>query len=122
MGFIKGHGKFQKGEGGRPRGSKNKRTKEFVEVLERKNFCLASALIECYKDARAEYKYYSELFRNNRISPMEDNSHKHLKNAADILEKIGGYSYPKLKSIERLKRIDEDRPLKDISDEELDSL
>lgn len=113
---------FQKGEGGRPKGARNKRTKEFMDVLERRGFVPADALIDCYNHAIADYKYYSELFRSNRISPMEDNSHKHLKIAADIAEKVATYTYPKLKSIEKKNTTPAERPLEDVSDEELDSL
>ena len=122
MGFNKGVGKFPKGMGGRPKGAKNKRTAEFKEALERRNFSPADALMDCYKKAMDDYEYYAELLRANRISPMEDNSYKNLKIAADLAEKIASYTYPKLKSIEQVKDMDQDRPLKNISDEELDKL
>lgn len=122
MGFTKGEGKFQKGQGGRPKGAKNKRTQEFKEALEKRHFCPANALIDCYEKAMADYEYYSELLRSNRISPMEDNSHKNLQIAASLAEKIASYTFPKLKSIEQIKDVNQDRPLKDLSDEELDKL
>jgi hypothetical protein len=113
---------YKKGEGGRPRGARNKRTVEFMSVLEKANFCPASALIGCYLKALADYEYYSELLRSNRISPMEDNSSKYLRIASDLAKDLSSYAYPKLKSIEQTKSSDEERPLKDLTDEELEAL
>lgn len=119
MPFEKGHSLSK----GRPKGTKNKRTVEFEEVLKRHNFCPASALIECYRKAMADYEYYAELLRNNRISPMEDNSHKNLRIAADLAKELSSFSYPKLKSIEQSKPsvLDGPRPLKHLTNEELEA-
>lgn len=114
---------YKKGEGGRPRGAKNRRTVEFVAVLEKRKFCTASAFLELYEKALTDYEYYSARLRAGLVSPMEDNSHKNLKIAVDILKEIASFAYPKLKSVEQIKTPDEaERPLKDLSDEELDKL
>lgn len=118
---------FKSGEGGRPLGAINKRSKEFLEVLDKHDFCPASALIECYKNAKKTYDNYGEIYdaicdaRADKegtlrefVSPTEDNAHKYLKIAADIAKDIAGYAYPKLKAIERT----ENDPLKGMTTEQ----
>lgn len=100
---------FKKGEGGRPKGAKNRRTKEFMDVLEAQEFCPASALIACYHKAIKVYDSYGVIYdaivdareKAGEVYPLEDNGHKYLKIAADIAEKLSSYAYPKLKSIDQ---------------------
>jgi hypothetical protein len=107
---------FIKGQGGRPRGARNKRTIEFMEVLEKRDFCPATALIECFLEAKKNYESCQD--------PLDEVAHRYLRIAADIAKDLTSYAYPKLKSIEQKIETDpeQDRPLADLSDEELDSL
>lgn len=91
MGFEKGHLKL----GGRKPGAKNKRNKEFLAVLETKKFCPASALIQCYEDARHQFE---TAIQSGFIS---DDNTRYLKIAADTAKELASYAYPKLKSIEQ---------------------
>lgn len=119
--------KFEVGNPGKPPGALNKRSKQFLEVLEKHNFCPASALIECYQDAKKTYDNYGVIYdaicdaNANRASekgysnvPPEDNAHKYLKIAADIAKDLSGYAYPKLKAIEQTK----ENPLNDMTPEQ----
>lgn len=94
----------------------NKRSKEFLAVLEKHNFCPASALIECYSEAKKTYDNYGIIYdaiceaNEKRATefgyqnvPPEDNAHKYLKIAADIAKDLSSYAYPKLKAIEQTK-------------------
>jgi hypothetical protein len=89
---------------GRPLGSRNKRTVEFLELLEAKDFCPASALMDVYKIAMEKFISEVEKEDSGRISPMESNAAKYLKIAADNASDLATYAYPKLKSIEQ-KRV-----------------
>lgn len=108
-------------------GSLNRRSKDFLAILEKHNFCPASALIECYQDAKKTYDNYGVIYdaicdakeiksRENGYAavPPEDNAHKYLKIAADIAKDLSGYAYPKLKAIEQTK----DNPLSDMTPEQ----
>lgn len=96
---------------GRPKGVRNKRTVEFMAVLENQGFCPASALIQCFEEAKRTYDNYGTIYqaiseaRENTGNPVpvEDNAHKYLKIAADIAKDLAGYAYPKLKAIEHQK-------------------
>lgn len=88
---------------GRPKGSVNKRTVEFQQVLEKHNFNVAEALIWCYSEAKDRYQDYNERFMDGRISPMEDQAPKYLKIASDMAKDMASYSFPKLKAIETKK-------------------
>lgn len=105
---------FQSGNNlgkGRPPGARNKSTIEFLEILSKENFCAASALIECYREAKKTYDNYGSIYdaisdqreKEDVNFPLEDHAHKYLKIAADIAKDLVGYSYPKLKSIEQRK-------------------
>lgn len=107
---------FLPGEGGRPKGTLNKRTYEFRAILEKRGFCPATALMECYEEARKTYDNYGTIYeaivdarivQNDKdgscVTPLEDNAHKYLKIAADIAKDIASYSFPKLKAIEQTK-------------------
>lgn len=101
---------FQKGRiktGGQIKGQKKSQTLHFREVLIKHNFCAASALIECYKDARKVYDNYGTIYdaiceareRSGKY-PTDDKAHLYLKIASDIAKDLASYSYPKLKQIE----------------------
>ena len=91
---------------GRPPGARNKRTIEFLEVLEARGFCPASALMDTYKIAMEKFISEVEKEDSGRISPMESNAAKYLKIAADNASDLATYAYPKLKAIEQ-KRVNQ---------------
>lgn len=118
---------FMPGNPGRPPGAINKRSKDFLAVLEKRNFCPATALIDCYSEAKKTYDNYGIIYdaicdaNADRAAekgfanvPPEDNAHKYLKIAADIAKDLSGYAYPKLKAIEQTK----DDPTKGMSPEQ----
>lgn len=97
---------------GRPPGARNRRTLEFMAVLEAEGFDPAKALIECYREAKKTYDNYGTIYdaicdankeKGEHFAPPEDNAHKYLKIAADIAKDLASYSYPKLKAIEQTK-------------------
>jgi hypothetical protein len=101
---------------GRPLGARNKRTVEFMAVLEARGFCPATALIDCYVEAKKTYDNYGTIYdaicdariaKNDKdgsfAAPATDEGHKYLKIAADIAKDLAGYAYPKLKAIEQTK-------------------
>lgn len=107
---------FLPGNPGKPKGAIGKRSKEFLAVLEKHNFCPATALIECYTEAKKTYDNYGVIYdaicdaneeraRDHGFQnvPPEDNAHRYLKIAADIAKDLSGYAYPKLKAIEQTK-------------------
>lgn len=107
---------FLPGNSGKPPGAINKRSRAFLDVLEKHNFCPATALMDCYKEAKRTYDNYNiihqAIIEANEIrkqmsgdiaAPTEDNAHKYLKIAADIAKDLASYSYPKLKAIEQQK-------------------
>lgn len=101
--------KFQVGHTlskGRPPGSINKRSQQFIAILEQNNFCTASAMLDLYKismECFIEDRKKEEL---KQISPMESNAARYLKTCADLLQALASYSYPKLKSIDHTTKPD----------------
>lgn len=102
--------RFQIGAPGRPKGAIGKRSQHFLEVLEKHNFCAATAMVECYREARKTYDNYGLIYdaicdareaKEGFVAPTEDNAHKYLKIAADLAKELGSYSYPKLKAVEQ---------------------
>lgn len=100
------------GKKGRPKGSLNKRTLDFLETLEEENFDPARAIIECYREAWTIYKGYAEIYQaiwdkrlaqNEKSPPPEDKADKYLKIALDSATDLAGYAYPKMKSVEHQK-------------------
>lgn len=123
MTFQPGH-KLAKG---RPVGSRNRRTEDFLAVLEANNFCPASAMIECYQEARKIFDNYGVIYDaitdarvlKNDIdgsfsAPAEDKAHIYLKIAADMAKELASYAHPKLKSIEKVRT----DPLEDMTPEQ----
>lgn len=101
---------------GRPIGALNKRSVDFMRVLEAHDFCPAGALIECYREAKKTYDNYGTIYdaiveareaANDRdgsfAAPPEDNAHKYLKIAGDFAAQLASYSYPKLKAVDPRK-------------------
>lgn len=92
MGFEKGH-KLAKG---RIKGSKNKRSLEFQEALDRHNFNPAEALFDLYTKAMVGVDH-----GNRNEKPL------YLKIAADLAKEMASYVYPKLRSVEHIDSNDE---------------
>ncbi len=99
---------------GRPLGSHNKRTLDFMAVLEARGFCPATALVDCYVEAKKTYDNYGKIYaaicdarikKNDETgqfaAPTEDKAHIYLKIAADIAKELSSYAYPKLKAIDQ---------------------
>lgn len=97
MTFTPGHKRSK----GRPKGSTSLRTLGLLDSLDKHKFDPITAMIYIHNEALKNYENYKERFQANRISPMEDNSHKFLKIAADMAREFAGYAYPKLKAIEQ---------------------
>ena len=96
MTFAKGH-TFSTG---RPLGAKNRRTKQFLEVLEASGFCPATALMDIYKVAMEKFTQECAKEDSGRISPMESNAAKYLKIASEQASELASFAYTKLKAIE----------------------
>jgi hypothetical protein len=94
---------FKVGNPGKPKGTIHKRTLEFRAVLEAAGFCPATALLETYKIALAQFADDLEKLESGRISPMESSAAQYLKIACDVSKELASYSYPKLKAIEQQK-------------------
>lgn len=99
---------------GRPPGARNKRTVEFLDVLEAEGFDPARALIELYREARKVYDNYGTIYdaicdaREEKARetglinvPPEDKADKYLKIAMDAAKELASYAYPRLKAIEK---------------------
>jgi len=86
---------------GRPKGSINKRSAEFLSILEEENFDAARAMISFCRKAEQDY----EEARGTEDAP------KYLKIASDMAKELATYSYPKLKAIEKTQH----DPLKDLT-------
>ena len=84
----------------RPKGSRNKRTEEFYAAIEKSKFNIPKAYLWAYKEAKKNYTEYAEMFRDKRLSPMEDNRPKLLGIMINILKDISSHVYPKIKAIE----------------------
>lgn len=98
---------------GRPRGSLNKRSIEFLAILEKHKFCPAEALIECYREAKKTYDNYATIYeaitdarivQNDKdgscATPTEDKAHVYLKIAAEAAKDLAAFAFPKLKAVE----------------------
>ena len=108
-------GKFEPGHkkvGGAKVGSIQQRSKTFREVMEKHNFCAATALIEIYLEAKKTYDNYAVIYeaisdaRDKQgldARPVEDKQDKYLKIAGDMAKELASYAYPKLKAIEHKK-------------------
>lgn len=99
---------------GRPAGSVNRRSRDFIAKLEEHEFCPVTAMIECYREARKIFDNYGVIYdaicdaREEKALttgalnvPPEDKAHTYLKIAGDMAKDIASYTYPKLKAIER---------------------
>ena len=96
---------------GRTPGALNKRTQTFIEVMQKHDFCAATALIECYRDAKKIYDSYGIIYdalteakiKTGDPFPVEDKADKYLKICLDAAKDLASYSFPKLKAIEQEK-------------------
>lgn len=85
---------------GRPKGSLNKRTLDYLEVLEYECFDAAAAMIHCYREAIGVWdKTKKECDQTKK--PIPEEAAKYLKIASDNVKEIACYAYPRLKAIER---------------------
>jgi hypothetical protein len=101
---------------GRPKGAVGKRTTEFLSVLEKNNFNVAQALVDCYQKAIKTYDNYGVIYdaicdakaeKEGWSAPVEDHAHKYLKIAVDVAKDLASYSYPKLKAMEMAPLVDQ---------------
>lgn len=88
---------------GRPAGSLNKRSQDFLEILEKNKFCTASAMLDLYKISLQRMTEDMAMEDANTISRMESNAPKYMKLCADLLIALSSYAYPKLKAVEQVK-------------------
>lgn len=88
---------------GRAVGSVNKRTAQFVEVLQARNFDIPTSMLDLYEICLK--RFVEELDKQDRgiMSPMESAAPKYMKMCSDLLIAMSGYAYPKLKAIEQVK-------------------
>jgi hypothetical protein len=107
MAYPKGKGRAP--GAGRRKGTPNRATLEFKEVLAKHNFCPASAMIEIYTEAKKIYDSYSTIYAaiveaksNEQGYPavVDDKADKYLKIAGDMAREMASYMYPKRKAIE----------------------
>ena len=73
-------------------GTRNKRTAEFMAVLDNANFCPATELMACYREARAAYGGAEK-----EQAPM------YLGIATEIVKILSSYAYSKPKSLDANK-------------------
>lgn len=102
----------RKKTGGMQKGTIKQRTLKFNEIMEKHNFCAATALIEIYTEAKKVYDNYGTIYqaleeareaKGMDIRPTEDKADKYLKIALDAAKDLAGYSFPKLKAVEQSK-------------------
>lgn len=82
---------------GRPKGSLNKRTQEFLDILNDNGFEPAQSAIDCYDKAIENYQECCKKPHGKNLAA------KFLKMATDIALDLCSYSYAKIKSIEHVK-------------------
>jgi hypothetical protein len=75
--------------GGRKKGTPNKRTQVFLEILEEQDFCVVRSSIRLYRKALRQFKEDQSDFR-----------FKYLEIAQRGLMDLMQYQYPKRKSVE----------------------
>jgi hypothetical protein len=78
---------------GRKAGTPNKKTQEFMAMLQQHNFDPGEELIYCYRRARAIFEFRKK--KGNLSGALQA-----LEAAADIAGDIAQYTYPKKKAIE----------------------
>lgn len=83
---------------GRPKGSLNKRTLDYLEVLAYEDFDPAQALIHCYRESLGTWE---QMKKDHRGTILPEDAHRYLKIAADAAKDLAGYAYPRLKAIEQ---------------------
>jgi hypothetical protein len=100
--------------GGRQKGTPNKRTREFEEILEESGFCPARALIRTYRKAWKHFEKADIVFDaileaagdGSPITPAQVNALArqdilgYLKTAQAAAAELMAYRYPKRKAIE----------------------
>ncbi len=101
--------------GGRKKGTPNKRTQEFIDVLERRKFSPADALVDIFRKASKQFHQYDKLVegvleaaRNgDGIEPSQvrglfdsDEKIQYLEIARKVATDLMQYRFPKRKAIE----------------------
>lgn len=79
--------------GGRKKGTPNRRTQELMVILEKHNFDPGEELIYCYKEFRKIFEYRKR--KGNLAGALTA-----LEDAADTANDIAQFVYPKKKAIE----------------------
>lgn len=82
--------------GGRRKGTPNKRTQEFIDVLQRRKFSPADALIDVYRKALRSY----EAGHGSSSGDGPDMTFKYLEIAQKAASELMQYRFPKRKAIE----------------------
>lgn len=102
---------------GRPKGSLNKETLQFLEAMELHDFDVAKALIWCFNEAKTTYITLKEEAKSSEqrseFISLHGTAATYLKVSSDVARDMAHFSYPRLKSIE-FARVD---PLADMSPE-----
>lgn len=78
---------------GRVKGSKNKRTVEFMQALERNNFDPAEALMYCFRQSRAIFE--ARKRKGNLAGALVA-----MDRMIDVSSELAQFAYPKKKAIE----------------------
>ncbi len=89
--------------GGRAKGTPNRRSGAAAGIIAAAGFCPITALIDGHKLALTNFVDQLEKLESGKLSPMESEASKYLKQAIDCASQLAGYVYPKLKSIEQVK-------------------
>jgi hypothetical protein len=107
-------GKPKPKTGGRKKGTPNKRTREFLEILEEQNFCPTRALITTYRKAMKAYRAVDRVFtmvaeaetQEEKLQALElaakvsDQAPTNLSIAQRAAGELMQYAVPKRKAIE----------------------
>lgn len=91
MPFEPGH----RNVGGRPKGSKNKKTIEFENTLKKYKFDIPRAMIDSFK--KSEQRFEECL---NADNPDEEKAASYMGHMISLLKEMASYVYPKLKGVE----------------------
>lgn len=98
---------------GKPKGSKNKRTRELMKILDEHGYCPIAEQIRIASLAEKEYarsaliydKIEDARIKENITAPLKDSAPEYLNIMQRCAAGVAPYAYPKLKATEH--RLDE---------------